>query len=92
MYRVEGLDWEAGLARVRAVEVDYYTRASAATEVRVLDVLERRALAGWEAAWGTVEVTSRVTGYRQIRRYTHEVLGWGRWTCRSSAWRRWGSG
>jgi DEAD/DEAH box helicase domain-containing protein len=24
-----------------------------------------------------VEVTSRVTGYRQIRRYTHEVLGWG---------------
>ncbi len=77
MYRVEGLDWEAGLARVRAVEVDYYTRASAATEVRVLDVLERRALAGWEAAWGTVEVTSRVTGYRQIRRYTHEVLGWG---------------
>jgi len=77
MYRVEDLDWEAGLARVRAVEADYYTRASSVTDVRVLDVLEERALSGWGAAWGTVEVTSRVTGYRQIRRYTHEVLGWG---------------
>lgn len=77
MYRVEDLDWEAGLARVRAAEVDYYTRASAVTDIQVLEVLEKRALSGWEVAWGTVEVTSRVTGYRQIRRYTHEVLGWG---------------
>jgi len=98
MYRVEDLDWEAGLARVRAVEVDYYTRASSVTDVRVLEILGRtgrqacmqadsprytpgsagrQACPGWEAAWGTVEVTSRVTGYRQIRRYTHEVLGWG---------------
>ena len=26
---------------------------------------------------GRVEVAPRVTGYRQIRRWTHEVLGWG---------------
>ncbi|MGQ9467553.1 MAG: DEAD/DEAH box helicase [Anaerolineae bacterium] len=77
MYRVEDLDWEAGLARVRAVEVDYYTRPSGVTDIQILEVLEERALSGWEVAWGTVEVTSRVTGYRQIRRYTHEVLGWG---------------
>ncbi|MCS7178367.1 MAG: DEAD/DEAH box helicase [Anaerolineae bacterium] len=87
MYRVEDLDWERGLARVRAVEVDYYTRASATTEVRILEVLgnagrpactaDHQARPGWEVSWGTVEVTTRVTGYRQIRRYTHEVLGWG---------------
>ncbi|MGB9776634.1 MAG: DEAD/DEAH box helicase, partial [Anaerolineae bacterium] len=76
-YRVDDLDWEAGLARVRAVEVDYYTRASATTGIRVLEVLEGQALSGWAVSWGTVEVTRRVTGYRQIRRYTHEVLGWG---------------
>ncbi|MBC7227702.1 MAG: DEAD/DEAH box helicase [Thermoflexales bacterium] len=89
MYRVEDLDWEGGLARVRAVEVDYYTRASATTEVRVMEILEhagppsragsagRPAGTDWEVSWGTVEVTTRVTGYRQVRRYTHEVLGWG---------------
>lgn len=76
-YQVEALDWEGGTARVRAVEVDYYTRASATTDLQVLEELERRALAGWEVSWGTLRVTTRVTGYRQIRRYTHEVLGWG---------------
>lgn len=80
MYRVEDLDWEAGLAQVRAVEVDYYTRASATTEVQILETLGsagRRAGVDWAVSWGAVEVTRRVTRYRQIRRYTHEVLGWG---------------
>ncbi len=76
-YIVESLDWEKGLARVRTEEVDYYTRASATTEIQVLETAEGRAMEGWEVSLGTVEVTSRVTGYRQIRRYTHEVLGWG---------------
>jgi len=77
-YLVEGLDWERGLARVRAEEVDFYTRASATTEVQVLEVLEEReGGAGWRAGLGEVEVTTLVTGYRQIRRWTHEVLGWG---------------
>ncbi len=88
-YRVEDLDWEAGLARVRAVEVDYYTRASATTDIRILETLSsagcqagtgsagRQAGMDWTVSWGVVEVTRRVTGYRQIRRYTHEVLGWG---------------
>ncbi len=76
-YIVESLDWEKGLARVRAEDVDYYTRASATTEVQVLETVENRAMEGWEVSLGTVEVTRRVTGYRQIRRYTHEVLGWG---------------
>ncbi len=80
MYRVEDLDWEAGLARVRAVEVDYYTRASATTDIQILETLSRAGRQtgmDWTVSWGVVEVTRRVTGYRQIRRYTHEVLGWG---------------
>ncbi len=76
-YLVEELDWEAGIARVRAEEVEFYTRASATTEVRVIETVRRRAAGPWATAWGAVEVTTRVTGYRQIRRYTHEVLGWG---------------
>jgi DEAD/DEAH box helicase domain-containing protein len=77
-YLVQELDWEGGLARVRAEEVDYYTRASSTTDVEVLETVdERPAGKGWNAAMGELAVTTRVTEYRQVRRYTHEVLGWG---------------
>ena len=81
-YVVESLDWGPGIARVRAAELDYYTRASSTTDVRVLEVLkgtnegrgdeEMRAL----RACGEVLVTTRATGYRKIKRYTHEALAW----------------
>ena len=84
-YVVESLDWEEGLARVRPAQLDYYTRASSTTEVEVLDVL-RSTAAGEEKsagdrpkrvhAYGELLVTTQATGYRRIKRYTHEVLGW----------------
>jgi DEAD/DEAH box helicase domain-containing protein len=37
-YLVERLDWEAGIASVRPVEVDFYTRPIVGTEVEVLAV------------------------------------------------------
>ncbi len=102
-YVVESLDWEGGLASVRAAELDYYTRASSTTDVRVLGVLRREppqsfaptsekdsAAASTSVeemegrdeelttihACGELLVTTRVTGYRKIKRYTHEVLSW----------------
>ena len=97
-YVVESLDWERGLACVRAAELDYYTRASATTDVRVIKVLRSDAPsssaysatrtlegAGEERmneetsavhACGELLVTTGVTGYRKIKRYTHEVLAW----------------
>nr|HID14483.1 DUF1998 domain-containing protein [Anaerolineae bacterium] len=80
-YVVEALDWEGGLASVRAVELDYYTRASATTDVRVLEVLRSdtdlvNGARGASRACGEVLVTTRATGYRKIKRYTHEVLAW----------------
>ena len=95
-YVVESLDWEKGLACVRATEVDYYTSASATTDVRNLQVLrsdiphsssthvlervdEERVneeQQGVHRAYGELLVTTRATGYRKIKRYTHEVLAW----------------
>jgi len=75
-YIVEGLDWESGQARVRAAELDYYTRASATTDVRVLNEGRVDEEMGVTRACGEVLVTTRATGYRKIKRYTHEVLGW----------------
>ncbi len=84
-YAVEALDWDEGLARVRPAELDYYTRASSTTEVEVLDVLRST---GTESeapsegrsrrlhGYGEILVTTQATGYRRIKRYTHEVLSW----------------
>jgi len=84
-YVVESLDWDEGLARVRPAELDYYTRASSTTEVEVLDVLRSTATdpglpAEVEAkrshGYGEILVTTQATGYRRIKRYSHEVLSW----------------
>ncbi len=75
-YIVERLDWEKRLAEVRAAEgLDYYTQASEAVDLQVLDVADADEHGAARKAYGTVLVTSQVTGYRKIKRYTHETLG-----------------
>lgn len=76
-YLVEQLDWEAGQAWVKPVQVDYYTDASSATDVRVLEEAAREDRDATSRSHGEVLITSLVTGYRKIKLYTHEVLGWG---------------
>jgi len=90
-YVVETLDWEGGLASVRAAELDYYTRASSTTDVRVVEEYspcpsvplspghkgrEAKGQGDTVRGYGEVLVTTRATGYRKIKRYTHEVLAW----------------
>ncbi|MCS7060852.1 MAG: DEAD/DEAH box helicase [Anaerolineae bacterium] len=72
-YQIIDLDWEAGRAVARRVEVDYYTDASVVSEVKVLTELGARGHTGW----GEIEVTSRATRYRQVQFNTHRTLGWG---------------
>jgi len=87
-YVVEALDWEEGIALVRAAELDYYTRASSTTEVQVVEEYAppqspplaggkpRRGRGGTTRGYGELLVTTRATGYRKIKRYTHEMLAW----------------
>ena len=76
-YLVEQLDWEARLAQVRPVDVDYYTRASVATQIRSLTAAAERIEADVLHAYGEAVVVTQATGYRQIKRYTQETLGYG---------------
>ncbi|MFZ2362522.1 MAG: DEAD/DEAH box helicase [Anaerolineae bacterium] len=76
-YLVEQLDWDAGLASVHPVEVDYYTTASGSQLVQVLAVLEERTTGGVGLAHGPVQIKSQVSAFRQIKRHTHETLGFG---------------
>jgi len=76
-YEVTQLDWEAHRARVRPVEVDYYTDASQAVEIRVLDCFAQTDDGKTSKAHGEVLVSALTTGYKKVKLYTHEILGWG---------------
>jgi DEAD/DEAH box helicase domain-containing protein len=78
-YQVEKLDFEEKKAYVRRVDVDYYTDANLAVDLKVLDVFEEQQEAnGLTKAYGEVMVTAMVTMFKKIKFNTHENLGWGR--------------
>jgi DEAD/DEAH box helicase domain-containing protein len=76
-YLVEALDWEGRLASVRPVEVDYYTRASVGSQIRHLAADEERIEGDLLLAHGDALVVTRASGFRKVKRYTHETLGFG---------------
>ncbi len=76
-YLVESFDWDGRVAYVRQVEVDYYTRSSLGSSIRELLPEEERTRGGLLIAHGDVSVISSVTGYRKVKRYSHETLGYG---------------
>ena len=78
-YQVEKLDFEEKKAYVRRVDVDYYTHANLAVDLKVLDVFEeQQETNGLTKAYGEVMVTAMVTMFKKIKFHTHENLGWGR--------------
>lgn len=74
-FLVEKLDLEERLAWVWPAEVEYYTEASSETEIEVISVHGGRVSGGAQLGYGEVFVTSQVTQYRRVRRFTHENLG-----------------
>ncbi|MBB1061568.1 DEAD/DEAH box helicase [Lysobacter spongiae] len=76
-YQVERLDWEGRKAYVTRTHVDYYTDAIDYTRLKVLERFDREAAGRGEAQHGEVHVVRRVSGYKKIRYYTHENIGYG---------------
>jgi len=76
-YIVQELDWEGQRAFVMPADVGYYTDASTSAQVQVLEVQAQTQAAGAIKAHGEVLVKVKATGYRRVKRYTHENLGWG---------------
>ncbi|MFZ2755023.1 MAG: DEAD/DEAH box helicase, partial [Lysobacteraceae bacterium] len=76
-YQVERLDWDGRKAFVTRTHVDYYTDAIDYTKLKVLEQFDG-AVAGIGASHhGEVHVVRRVAGYKKIRYYTHENIGYG---------------
>ncbi len=76
-WQVEKLDWTGRKAFVRATRADYYTDAIDYTKLKQLDEFDAAGHAGARAAHGEVHVVRRVAGYKKIRYYTHENVGYG---------------
>ncbi|HEX6989138.1 MAG TPA: DEAD/DEAH box helicase [Bacillota bacterium] len=82
-YQVERFDFEENKAYVRRVDVDYYTDANLAVDIKVLDMLrgEDEAPGVPDRAarrFGEVLVTARPTIFKKIKFDTRENVGWGR--------------
>jgi len=76
-FLVRKLDWDNALAEVEPAEVDYYTDASEAVDLEVLEVADADESLPARRAHGRVRLTAQSTSYRKIKRYTHETLGYG---------------
>ena len=76
-YQVRALDWEGRIARVQAVNTDYYTTASTSVDVQVLAELERAVDGGATKAHGQVLISAKATSFKKVKLYSHETLGWG---------------
>jgi DEAD/DEAH box helicase domain-containing protein len=76
-YLVETLDWEGRLANVVPVEVDYYTRSSVGSNIRKIEPLEEDVVDDLLRGHGNLLVVTKASGFRKIKRYTHETLGFG---------------
>jgi DEAD/DEAH box helicase domain-containing protein len=76
-YHVDKLDLERNKAYVRKVDSDYYTDAMTYTNVRVLDEFEKKKAGSINAEHGEVQVVRKVVGYKKIKFYTSENVGYG---------------
>jgi len=76
-YQVERLDWEGRKAYVTRTHVDYYTDAIDYTKLKVLDRFDGCIAGQGTCHHGEVHVVRRVAGYKKIRYYTHENIGYG---------------
>ncbi len=76
-YQVERLDWVGRKAYVRATEADYYTDAIDYTRLKILDRFEAAPSPSALAAHGEVHLVRRFPGYKKIRYYSHDNVGYG---------------
>ncbi len=77
-YQVEWLDWDDKKAYVTPVDVDYYTDAQLAVELKVLDSFEEESMAAGRQEMGEVAITFLATIFKKVKLHTHENVGWGK--------------
>jgi len=76
-YQVEKLDWDGRKAFVTRTRADYYTDAIDYTRLKILEHFQQARQKHNAVAQGEVHLVRRIAGYKKIRYYTHENVGYG---------------
>ena len=87
-YQVERLDWTGRKAFVTRTQADYYTDAIDYTRLKILDeeklgsepIFVNQKIGSdpnFSVAQGEVHLVRRMAGYKKIRYYSHENVGYG---------------
>lgn len=76
-YQVEKLDWEEKKAYVREVDVDYFTDANLAVELKVMSEDKSRSYQEATVSFGDVSLLAIPTIFKKIKFATHENIGSG---------------
>lgn len=76
-YQVEKLDWEEKKAFVREVDVDYFTDANLAVELKVLSEDKSASFSGATVSYGDVSLLAIPTIFKKIRFHSHDNIGSG---------------
>ncbi len=76
-FQVEKLDWEEKKAYVREVDVDYFTDANLAVELKVISEDKSREVGNVEVAFGDIMTLATATIFKKIRFGTHDNIGSG---------------
>jgi DEAD/DEAH box helicase domain-containing protein len=76
-YQVERLDWEGRKAFVTRTRADYYTDAIDYTRLKILECFDEYKRYRNSVAQGEVHLVKRFAGYKKIRYYSHENVGYG---------------
>ena len=77
MYLVDDLNLEGGIARLHPTAADFYTIPKVNTSIEAIHRSAAEAVPGGEKSYGELSVISQVTGFRQVKWFTHEQLGSG---------------
>ncbi len=76
-YQVEKFDYEEKKAYVRQVDVDYYTDANLAVDLKVLHVDQETITDNLHVQYGEVTLQAKPTIFKKIKLRTHENIGSG---------------
>ncbi|MDQ0255767.1 DEAD/DEAH box helicase domain-containing protein [Evansella vedderi] len=76
-YQVEYLDWDEKKAYVREVDVEYFTDANLAVQLKVLDIDKEKQLGTSLLEYGDMMVTAMATIFKKLKLETFENIGSG---------------
>ena len=77
-FQVEYLDWDEKKAYVREVDVDYFTDANLAVELKVLSEDKRADFSKSSVSYGDVSLLAIPTIFKKIKFNTHDNIGSGK--------------